>query len=332
MKPIVSVILPYFNAEKTLQRAIESIINQTFTNFELLLINNNSNDNSQIIALQFANADKRVVLLNEQQQGVAFAANTGNNAARGKYIARMDADDISLPQRVEKQVEFLNRKPEIGVVSCLVRNVGHNSNALGIQRYVDWVNTLIFHNQIEINRFVEMPLINPTTMFRRQLIDEYGGFSHGDFPEDYEMWLRFMSKGVKFEKVEEVLFEWHDSKTRLTRSDKRYRRENFYIIKAPFLAQWLTNRKINSVWVWGAGKLSRKRATLLIIYGIEIEGYIDVKEREIKNLVCVDYVNYNWESLSFIISYVANIGAREKIRRFLNSKGKIEGINFLLVA
>ncbi|HPR61185.1 MAG TPA: glycosyltransferase family 2 protein [Prolixibacteraceae bacterium] len=332
MKPKVSVVIPFFNAEKTLARAVESILNQTFTDFELLLVNNNSTDNSAKIASHCAVIDKRVVLLNEQRKGVAFAANTGNSAAQGQYIARMDADDVSLPQRLEKQVALLDRKPEVGVVSCLVRHVGHHGNTQGIQRYVDWVNTMVSHNQIEVNRFVEMPLINPTTMFRRQLIDDFGGFVQGDFPEDYELWLRWMGKGVKIEKVEEVLFEWFDSDTRLTRSDKRYSQEAFYRTKSKYLAELMNHQKPGSVWVWGAGRLSRKRVAMLQLQGVEIDGYIDVKDREIENSVCVAYTNFNWNASSFILSYVANHGAREKIRSFLNSKGKIEGFDFLLVA
>ena len=332
MKPKVSVVIPYFNAEKTLARAVESILNQTLTDFELLLVNNNSTDNSAKIASHYAVVDKRVVLLNEQCKGVAFAANTGNRAAKGQYIARMDADDVSLPQRLEKQVALLDQKPEIGVVSCLIHHVGHHSNTQGIQRYVDWVNTLVSHNQIEVNRFVEMPLINPTTMFRRQLIADFGGYVQGDFPEDYELWLRWMSKGVKIEKVEEVLFEWYDSDTRLTRSDKRYSQDAFYRIKSKYLTEWLQNHNISSVWVWGAGRLSRKRAGMLQLQGVVIEGYIDVKDRDFECSVCVSYTKFNWQVPCFILSYVANHGAREKIRSFLISKGKIEGLDFLLVA
>jgi glycosyltransferase involved in cell wall biosynthesis len=115
LPPKVSVVLPYFNAEKTLNRAIKSITNQSFTDFELLLINNNSTDNSYSIATQFAKQDPRIKLIDEARQGVSFAANAGNREARGQYIARMDADDFSHRSRLEKQVYFLDNHPQIGV-------------------------------------------------------------------------------------------------------------------------------------------------------------------------------------------------------------------------
>jgi glycosyltransferase involved in cell wall biosynthesis len=94
----VSVVMPFYNAGATIARAIQSILDQTYCNFELLLVDNNSTDNSTVIAREFAQNDKRIVLLQEPRQGVTYAANKGNNAARGEYIARMDADDVSLPE------------------------------------------------------------------------------------------------------------------------------------------------------------------------------------------------------------------------------------------
>lgn len=102
--PEISVILPFYNAEKTLETAVESILNQSFSNFELLLIDNCSTDKSFSIAQKLAKKDPRIWLLTEENPGVAHAMNCGLKNAHGKFIARMDADDISLPARLEKQV------------------------------------------------------------------------------------------------------------------------------------------------------------------------------------------------------------------------------------
>ncbi len=330
--PKVSVVLPFFNAEETLELAVHSILDQTFSDFELILVNNNSNDKSRDIAWLLASQDERILLIEEKQQGVCHAANAGNKIARGRYIARMDADDVSLPLRLEKQVQLLDNKPEIGVASCLVKHVGHHNNTSGLENFVDWANSLLTPENIEVNRFIEMPLINPTTMFRSELLDKFSGFIHGDFPEDYELWLRWMDKGVKIEKVPEVLFHWFDSETRLTRTDPRYSTDAFYHIKTRYLSKWLAGNDHPYVWVWGAGRVTRKRVDMLQELGIWVEGYIDVKERYFDDICCISYKDFNWEAPSFILSYVANRGARDQIREFLVSKGKTEGKDFLLVA
>jgi glycosyltransferase involved in cell wall biosynthesis len=330
--PIVSVVLPFFNAERALERAVLSILNQTYSSLELILVNNNSSDKSLSIAQQLAETDLRIVLVAEIQIGVSYAANKGNALAKGKYIARMDADDFSHPTRIEKQVQLLNEKPEIGVASCLVNHVGHHENTRGLSKFVDWANELILPIQIELNRFIEAPFINPTVMFRKELLKEHGEFIHGDFPEDYELWLRWISKGVKIQKVPEILFDWYDSDTRLTRTDNRYSIDAFYRTKTQYLSKWLTETKNATIWVWGAGRVSRKRASFLAEMGISIQGYIDVKSRSFEDNQCINFKEFNWESKTFVLSYVANWGAREKIREFLISKGKVEGIDFILVA
>ncbi len=234
----VSVILPFFNAEKTLQAAADSILNQSFTNFELLLVNNNSTDKSLLVAKQLVAKDLRVRLINEPKQGVANAMNCGLANARGDFVARMDADDISLPMRLEKQLQYLQNNRETGVVGCHVKYVAHNKNTKGFERFVARVNSLHTPEAISLNRFVEIPLINPTIFFRKELFIKYGGNADGDFPEDYEMQLRFLDAGVKMAKLPEPLLEWHDSETRLTRTDERYSTVAFFKIKAKYFYKW----------------------------------------------------------------------------------------------
>ena len=282
--PTVSVILPFFNAEKTLSRAVESILNQTFSDFELLLVANNSNDTSTEIALKLAKTDSRIFLLSEKIQGVAHAMNCGLKHARGRYIARMDADDFSLPHRLEKQLEFLKANPEIGVVGTAVHYISHSKKTKGFRRFVDWSNSFYSSRDIELNRFVELPIVNPTLCFRKEVYEKYGGCVQGNFPEDYEMQLRYLQAGVKMAKLPESLLEWHDSETRLTRTDVRYSTDAFFKIKAFYFAKWSeqNNAFHPNVHIWGAGRKTRQRAKLLKTEGLKIEGFIDVVESKPK--------------------------------------------------
>ncbi|MCK5699829.1 MAG: glycosyltransferase family 2 protein, partial [Cyclobacteriaceae bacterium] len=148
MTPEVSVILPFLNAEKTLADAVKSILSQTFTNFELILIDNNSTDSSYLIANYFSKQDSRIRLLKEINPGVANAMNCGLKNACGEFIARMDADDISLLLRLEKQVQFLKNNPEIGFVGTKVNYIPHNKNTAGFERFVNWSNSFCTPNEI----------------------------------------------------------------------------------------------------------------------------------------------------------------------------------------
>ncbi|NQU88541.1 MAG: glycosyltransferase family 2 protein, partial [Mariniphaga sp.] len=143
MSPNVSVILPFFNAEKTLNNAIQSILNQTFQSFELILVDNNSTDNSRKVAESLMETDSRVSLIYEPKQGVAFAMNKGLTISTGKYIARMDADDISMPERIKKQVDYLEQNPDTDLVGSEVKYMPHHKNTKGFRHFINWVNS--FH-------------------------------------------------------------------------------------------------------------------------------------------------------------------------------------------
>ncbi len=330
-KTEISVILPYFNAEKTLERAIDSILNQTFKNFELLLINNNSTDRSYSITEKYSSKDSRVKLLNEEKQGVAFASEKGFKHSSGKYTARTDADDFCYPEKLQKQYNFLENNKDADVIGTRVNFKGPKENK-GIQLYINETNKLITHNKISLNRFIELQVINPTIMFRKEIAEKFGFYKNGDFPEDYELFLRWIDKGVKYAKLPEFLLDWHDSANRLTRTDKSYSEEAFYLTKTPYLVKYL--KDINSffphVAIWGAGKKSRKRSDLLKNYGVEIDFYIDVDKKKI-NKNTIHYKNIPIPGKHFILSYVTNRGAREEIRKFLIEKKYKEGENFMVI-
>lgn len=329
----ISVILPFFNAEKTLQKAIESILNQTFNDFELLLIDNNSSDKSNIIAQRFADKDHRIRLLNEGKQGVAFGMNCGLKNASGNFVARMDADDISMPDRLEKQVQFLLANPEIDFVGSDVKYVAHNKNTAGFERFVNWANSFHTTDEIEINRFVEIPIINPTILFRKEIFEKFGACFDGDFPEDYEMQLRYLEAGVKMVKLNEALLEWHDFPTRLTRTDQRYSTEAFFKIKARYFKNW--SEKNNPfhphIWIWGAGRKTRQRAKLLEKEGLIIDGYFDVVKAKTTQKTTLHYSEIQKPGQLFIVPMVTNYGAREKIRKFLLKANYINGKDFILL-
>ena len=207
--PKISVILPFYNASKSLSVALRNISDQDLSDFECIMIDNNSNDESSKIAARWESNDARFRLVEEKRQGVMFASNRGCEAARGAYIARMDADDVARPGRLSLQSEFLDSHPDYGAVAGLVNHVGDPETTGGFRRFVEWSNSVINYEDIYHRRFIEAPIVNPTALWRRETMEQHGLYLSGDFPEDYEMWLRWLDKGVKIAKVPEVVLDWH---------------------------------------------------------------------------------------------------------------------------
>ena len=329
--PAISVVLPYFNAEHTLEVAIQSTLEQSFTDFELILVDNGSTDHSATIAHRLAANDHRITLTQEPTRGVSFASNTGFRLAKAPLIARMDADDRMLPTRLKKQHDFMRQHPHIGLIGGQVQYIGDETHE-GFRHYVDWSNRLDSSEQLLLNRFVELPIVNPTILLRKSLFDQLGGYHHGDFPEDYEMILRWMAEGVEMGKVSAPVLEWHDVPNRLTRTDPRYATDAFFQTKAHYLAAWLKKEvPLKDLWIGGAGKLGRRRSDMLKTHGIHVTGYIDVRPRQLP-LPCIHFSDIPEPGRIFILSYVSNRGKREEVRHYLVSKGYVEGLDFLLAA
>ncbi|MEZ5071499.1 MAG: glycosyltransferase family A protein [Bacteroidales bacterium] len=332
--PLVSVVLPFFNAAPTLSRAIESMAVQDMEQFECLLVDNNSTDGSLAIARAWVERDHRFRLLREEKQGVVFASNRGCAGARADLLARIDADDRSHPGRLRLQMDYLARNPSYGAVAGRVRHVGDPLHTEGFQRYVDWSNSLVTCEQIQIRRFIESPLVNPTMMWRRSAMEAHGLYRDGDFPEDYELWLRWLHRGVRIGKVEDVVLDWYDSPRRLTRTRANYSERAFYEIKSDYLAAWLkeNNPLHPRVWIWGASRLSRRRADPLVQRGVVIDRFVDTKTSRQIPAGVVHYRDVPPAGTCFLLSYVRQYDNREKICVFLEKRGYREGRDFLLVS
>ncbi len=321
----VSVLLPVYNSGHCVSIAIESIINQSFQDFEMIIVNDGSTDNTLSILKGYEN--KQVKIYDVRHGGVAKAANTGLTYCKGEYVARMDADDWSDPMRLEKQIKYLNDHPEVDIVASKVKYWGDNGPVQGFEKYVDWTNQLIDHESILSSRFVDSPIVNPSAMFKRDLIKKYGVYSEGPIPEDYEMWLRWMAEGVKFAKIDEVLFAWKDSEGRLTRTHDNYLEGAFLQIKSKYFKRWLQNNKPNAkVYIWGHGSKMRKRSKHLEVEGIEISGYIDIEKRESENSIF--YKETDSYKKEIVLGFVADQKGKTKISRYLSGLNMKEGIDF----
>jgi glycosyltransferase involved in cell wall biosynthesis len=333
---LVSVIMPVRNAAATLPAALDSIRSQTLPDWELIVVNDGSTDLTADILLAAARRDGRVRVFQQPPRGVAEALRLGCEQARGAFFARMDADDWMAPERLERQLRFLRQNPETGLVSCRVR-YGGDPAAAGYAEHVAWINSLD-SARISLRRFVESPVAHPSVMFRRDVIERWGGYRDGDFPEDYELWLRWLDAGVCFARMPQELLIWNDSPSRLSRTDLRYRVEAFYRLKCEYLARWIRRHLApqRRVWLWGAGRITRLRFRELESHGVALAGFVDIDRakagRVLDGRPIVLPNRLPPQEESFIIAGVGTRGARDLIALQLLEQGRREGDDFLLAA
>jgi glycosyltransferase involved in cell wall biosynthesis len=189
--PRVSVLLPVWNGEAFLEQAMESVLQQTFSSFELILIDDGSTDRTAAIAEEFAFRDTRVRVLRRRHEGFSATLNAGIAAARGEYVARMDADDISVPDRLQKQVAYLDVHPACVAVGAWIEVVNEAGRHVGLKTLVTT------HDEISaaLLRGVS-PMAHPTVVARRDTLRAVGGYDARCYPsEDLDLWFRLGESG-----------------------------------------------------------------------------------------------------------------------------------------
>lgn len=213
--PKVSVLMPAYNSEKYVGAAIESILNQTFADFEFIIINDGSTDGTPEIINKYARADKRIRFIdNKKNQGIIAAANAGLDLCRGEYIARMDSDDISLPGRLEKEVAYMDAHPECGVLGTSLAVFSEDNVETRIQKarvkYIDLLQACCIANPTVMLR--TSVLRNNNILYRQQYI----------YAEDYGMWAELI-KVTEIHNLQDVLlmYRWHDTNVSVVHSKQQ---------------------------------------------------------------------------------------------------------------
>lgn len=330
--------MPVYNAAATIERAAGCILAQTFSDIEMIVVDDGSTDGTDRVLHSLKRSDARLKVLRIPHTGIVGALNAGLSLIEGDFVARMDADDTCPRDRLQNQVSRLVSDPSVDLVSGHVAFGGDAVSSRGFAVYVDWLNTLRSPMEIALNRFVESPVAHPSVIFRRELIDHYGNYLTGEFPEDYELWLRWLRAGVRMCKVPDTVLTWYDGPTRLTRSDGRYSQQAIYELKARYLSDWLAQNNPHhpQIVVWGAGRETRKRAERLSDHEIDIVAYIDIDPRKIGQVIRGRPVWSEKDLPSpghiFVVPYVGSRGARADIRCRLESRGYREGLNYVCAA
>ncbi len=331
--------MPVYNGMPYLVETIACLQAQTMRDFECVVVNDGSGDGTAAFLDKIAREDARFRIVHAPHGGIVAALNRGLATVRGDLIARMDADDTCTPTRLALQADFLDQHRHIGLVAGCVAYDGDPEVNRGFALYVAWSNQLLTPDAIYQQRFVESPLVHPSVMFRRENVSRFGGYRDGPFPEDYELWLRWLEAGIRMAKIPEQVVAWREREDRLTRVHERYTDMAFYRAKALYLARYLTKGDAvqqRPLWVWGAGRTTRKRADLLEQSGLQIAGYIDISPKKIGQTIhgkpVIAPEDLPGPSRCFVLAYVGSRGARDQIAAFLNDRGFVIGRDYLPAA
>ena len=185
--PKISVLMPVYNGEKFLREAIESVLNQSYKDFEFLILDDGSTDNSIKISESFS--DPRIKIIKLNHSGIVKALNEGLKLSKGEYIVRADADDISLPQRFEKLLKFMEENKDTAVCGSWATSINEREEYIGEMNYPP-VNA----KEIKNYALLHNPFIHPSVIICKEALGEIGGYRNFKHNEDYELWTRILYK------------------------------------------------------------------------------------------------------------------------------------------
>ncbi|WP_111672192.1 glycosyltransferase family 2 protein [Algoriphagus litoralis] len=211
---MVSILIPVFNSKFFLYESIQSILNQSFTDLEVIVVDDASSDNSPSIVHNLKDSRIKFIQLTKNL-GIGGALNVGLNHAKGKYIVRMDADDIAYPNRIDQQVQFMEKNPSIGVSGTLAE-------------YFDGTpfNRVVKNEYLRPSLLLDCPFVHPTVIIQKEILDK-SGLQFSGYLEDYQLWIE-LSKITEFGLLPEILLKYRRSESQFTAQnfDKRSNEAN----------------------------------------------------------------------------------------------------------
>jgi len=286
--------------------------------------------------LACAAVDPRLRVLDGGGRGLPAALNAALAAARAPLVARMDADDVAHPERLDRQRRRMDAEPGLDALGCRVRLVPHGRlRCDGMRRYVAWQNHLLDDAAIRRDMLVESPLVHPSVMLRRDRLLALGGYTEAPVPEDYELWLRAARAGWRFGKCPEVLLDWRDGPDRLTRRDPRYGPDRFRRLKLLAL-EGGPLRGVPGVVVWGAGPIGKAWGRALRERGHALLAFVEVAPRRIGQRIggapVIPVAEAGAWPGALHLAAVGQPGARDRIRREAARLGLRDGHELLAVA
>lgn len=316
---MVSIVIPFKNTEAFLADCLDSICIQTYNNWEVLAVDDGSTDSSSQLVRNYSLKDPRIKIFKNEGNGIIPALQTAYKNASGKFVTRMDSDDIMLPTRLESMVTKLEEHGTGHIAVGLVKYFSNRGISDGYDRYEKWLNNLtqLGTNFSEIYKECVIP--SPCWMVYRTDFDACGGFEPQRYPEDYDLTFRFFENQLKIIPCDKLLHYWRDYDTRTSRTHEHYAQNYFLDIKIDYFLK-LSYNSNRPLVIWGAGFKGKTIAQKLIALDIDFIWLCD-NPKKINKAIYDKKMNHfsMLESLNNpqSIVTVANEEAQQKIRAYL---------------
>lgn len=322
------MLLPVRDEERFLGEALASLAAQTLADHEVVVVDDGSTDGSAALAEAHARRDRRVRVLRQRALGLVAALERARAEARAPLLARMDGDDVALPERLELQAAAIEAE---GLGACGGRVAFFPDPSDGLRAYEAWLNALTTAEAAARDVFVECPLPHPALMVRAEL----ASYRDRGWPEDYDLVLRLWRAGHRFRNVEQPVLRWRDHGGRLSRTDERYTLAAFARCKVHHLRMSLATGDRPAV-VWGAGPTGKALARELLRAGTPLAAFVEVDPRKLGKRIHGAPVVPVEQAASFpgalALGAVAGAEGRARVRGLAAGLGLQEGRDFVAVA
>ncbi|QLG47107.1 glycosyltransferase family 2 protein [Costertonia aggregata] len=328
--PLVSVLIPFKNTEKFISDCFNSIAAQKYQNWEVLAVNDNSTDDSLKIANSYAEKDNRFKVYDNTGNGIIEALRLAHSKSNGKYITRMDADDVMTTYKLKVMVNALNKNGKghlaIGKVSYFSdKGIGN-----GYARYEKWLNALTKKGINYSEIYKECVIPSPCWMVHREDLDMCGAFEPDRYPEDYDLAFRFYENGLKCIPCDEILHHWRDYENRTSRTSEHYAQNYFLDLKLYYFLKLEYIPERNLI-LWGAGNKGKSIAKALMEKNIDFYWVCDNPKKIGKSIYGKEMQHFNTcDKLgnSQTIVTVANQDAQKTIRGYFSRLNQAEMNDF----
>ncbi|WP_422859794.1 glycosyltransferase family 2 protein [Flagellimonas sp. S174] len=322
---LISILIPFKNTELFLKDCLDSILKQTYTHWEAILIDDASTDSSLEIVSQYKKKDTRIKVFANNGQGIIPALQTAYKNCNGQFITRMDSDDIMLPQRLKKMMDSLVLSGEGHLAVGQVKYFSDRGISNGYERYEAWLNRLTSSGTNYKEIYKECVVPSPCWMVFRSDFEQCGGFNSNRYPEDYDLTFRFYQNGLKIIPCDEVLHLWRDYDSRTSRTSEHYAQNYFLDIKLHYFLK-LDYNPDRPLMIWGAGFKGKSIAKGLLEKDVDFVWLCDNPNKIGKKIY--DQPLHHFSRISSIsepqsIITVANEDEQKKIISFFDQLGHV---------
>ncbi len=328
--PLVSIVMPVKNTSQFLSECLDSILRQKYSNWELLAVDDGSNDNSLELLRKYSKKDNRIKVFSNNGIGIIHALRLAHKNSSGELITRMDSDDIMSEDKLTVLSDNLLNTGRGNIAIGLVKYFSENKLGEGFKNYENWLNNLTLNGNNFLDIYKECVVPSPCWMVYREDLEKCDAFRSNRYPEDYDLTFRFYTNELKPIPCNKVLHHWRDYPTRTSRTDQNYADNTFIAIKTHYFLQEEYDTNKNLV-LWGAGGKGKALAQILINRGVNFYWICDNPKKIGKHIYDQELLSF--DSLDSIensqsIITVANSNAQNEIRQYFQTRGHESMVDF----